>query len=206
MAEASTQNLGLIEKLIGRENYSTWKFAMRACLEAEDLWGCILGEEAYTTDTKKMSKARAKIVLSVQKQNYGHIQNAETPRQAWENLKNAFEDKGLTRKVGLLRTLTSTKLQDCNTIEEYVNIITTTAHTLKELDFEVKEKMIGALLLSGLPDEYRPMIMGLESSGTAITSDAIKVKLLQEVKYSEKHTGETEAALYSKTKAIRKKG
>lgn len=106
MAEVGVQNLGQIEKLIGRENYGTWKFAMRACLEAEDLWGCVLGKEAYVTDMKKMTKARAKIVLAVQKQNYGHIQSANTPRKAWENLKNAFEDKGLTRKVGLLRILT----------------------------------------------------------------------------------------------------
>lgn len=47
-------------------------------LEAENLWGCVLGEEAYLADTKKMTKARAKIVLAVQKQNYGHIQNPET--------------------------------------------------------------------------------------------------------------------------------
>lgn len=204
MAEVDMQNLGQIEKLIGRENCGTWKFAMRACLEAEDLWGCLLGEEAYLMDTKKMTKARAKIVLAVQKQNYGHIQSAETPRQAWENLRNAFEDKGLTRKVGLLRTLTSTKLQDCNSVEEYVNTITTMAHTLKELEFVVKEEIIGALLLSGLPDEYKPMIMGLESSGTIVTADAMKVKLLQEVKYDGKQTGV--AALYSKARATRKKG
>lgn len=178
---------------------------MRVCLEAEDLWSCVLGEETYVTDLK-MSKARAKIVVAAQKQNYGHIQSAETPRQAWENLKNAFEYKGLTRKVGLLRTLTSTKLQDCNSVEEYVNTITITAHTLKELDFEVKEEMIGALLLSDFPDEYKPMIMGLESSDTIITSDAIKVKLLQEIKYDGKQTMGTEAALYSKAKATRRNG
>ncbi|KMQ87962.1 retrovirus-related pol polyprotein from transposon tnt 1-94 [Lasius niger] len=202
MAEVGVQNLGQIEKLIGRENYGTWKFAMRACLEAEDLWGCVLGEAAYVTDMKKMTKARAKIVLAVQKQNYGHIQSANTPRQAWENLKNVFEDKGLTRKVGLLRILTSTKLQDCNSVE-YVNMIMATAHILKELDFEVKDEMIGALLLSGLLD--RPMIMGLESSGTAITADTIKVKILQEVKHGGKQSTETEATLYSKARATRKK-
>lgn len=41
--------------------------------------------------------------------------------------------------------------------------------------------MIGALLLAGLPEQYRPMIMGLESSGTAITGETIKAKLLQDV-------------------------
>lgn len=71
--DSGTYSLGHIEKLIGRENYSSWKFAMRACLEAEDLWGCILEKTEYVNDVKKMSKARAKIVLSIRKQNYGHI-------------------------------------------------------------------------------------------------------------------------------------
>ncbi|XP_045541927.1 uncharacterized protein LOC123723402 [Papilio machaon] len=40
-------------------------------------------------------------------------------------------------------------------------------------------------MLAGLSDNYKPMIMGLESSGIKITSDFIKTKLLQEVKVSE---------------------
>lgn len=82
MADAGMQNPDQIEKLMGRENYGTWRFAMRACLEAEDLWECVFGEASYIADVKKMIKARAKIVLAVQKQNYGHIQSANTPRQA----------------------------------------------------------------------------------------------------------------------------
>lgn len=56
-------------------------------------------------------------------------------------------------------------------------MIMITAHTLKELNFEIKEEIIGALLLSRLPDEYKPMIMGLEISGVAITADVIKIKI-----------------------------
>lgn len=77
---------------------------------------------------------------------------------------------------------------------------------MKEFDFEVKEEMKGALLLSRLPDEYKPMIMDLENTGTIVTSSAIKIKLFQEVRYNRKQTGETEVALYSKVKATRKKG
>lgn len=204
--DSGSHSLGQIEKLIGRENYSSWKFAMQACLEAEDLWGCILETPEYISDGKKMTKARAKIVLAIRKQNYGHIQDAKTPKEAWNRLKNAFEDRGLTRKVGLLCTLTSTRLADCTSIEEYVHRITTTAHSLKELDFEVKDEMVGALLLSGLPDEYKPMIMGLENSGTPITTDSMSVKLLQEVKSKAVQQTGTETALYaSARKKIRDK-
>lgn len=52
---------------------------------------------------------------------------------------------------------------------------------MKEVDFDIKEEMIGALLLSGLPSKYKPIIMAIENAGMTITADTIKVKLLQEV-------------------------
>jgi len=74
-------NIVQIEKLEGRENFATWKFAMQALLESEDLWGCI-EEKAEYTDSKKMSKARAKIILSLDKRNYSHVQDTTTPKAA----------------------------------------------------------------------------------------------------------------------------
>lgn len=74
-----------------------------------------------------------------------------------------------------------------------------TAHKLKELDFEVKDEMVAAIMLSGLPDDYKPMLMGLESSGTRITSDAVKVKLLQEVNLATESSGTGQAAFFSKS-------
>ena len=102
----------------------------------------------------------------------------------------------------MLRELTSTRLIDCNTIDEYVNKIITTAHKLKELQFKIKEEMIGALLLLGLLEECKPMIMELESSGTAIMGDTIKVKLLVEIRFTRGSAkGEQDSALYAKASA-----
>lgn len=100
-----------------------------------------------------------------------HVRDAATAKEVWDKLCAAFEDSGLTRKVGLLRTLITTQLENCGSVEEYVDRIITTAHKLNELSFEVKDEWIGTLLLAGLPDEFKPMIMGLESSGISITGD-----------------------------------
>lgn len=141
-----------VEKLQGRENYASWKFAMQAFLECEDLWGCVRRTQSYTENANKMARAKARIILSVEKQNYSHVKNASTPKEAWENLQKAFEDKGLTCKVGLLRALTSTKLEDCKSIESYVNKIIEAAQKLSEIGVEIQDEMMGAFLLSGLPD------------------------------------------------------
>lgn len=86
--------------------------------------------------------------------------------------------------MSLLRLLITTKLEDCGSMEEYVNLIISTAQKLNGIKFAVADDWIGTLLLAGLPEYYGPMIMGIESSGVAITGDVIKTKLLQGVKSS----------------------
>lgn len=172
-----------IEKLAGRENYSTWKFAVMSYLQLEELWECI--EPGTDVDLKKDVKAKSKIILLVEPINYVHIETATTAKEVWKNLQNAFEDSGLSRKVGLLKDLINTSLDNCASIEEYVNKIMSTAHKLRNIGFGVNDEWLGTLMLAGLPDNYKPMIMGLESSGIKISSDFIKTKLLQEVKASE---------------------
>ncbi|KAK9737850.1 hypothetical protein QE152_g10339 [Popillia japonica] len=96
---------------------------MQALLEHEDLWGCVTGDAMYTADTKKVTKARAKIILLIDPINYIHIQDTTDAKGAWDKLQCAFEDSGLTRRVGLLRTLVTTQLKSCRSVDEYVNTV-----------------------------------------------------------------------------------
>ncbi|XP_018403755.1 PREDICTED: retrovirus-related Pol polyprotein from transposon TNT 1-94 [Cyphomyrmex costatus] len=202
MASSSSTNLPVIEKLKGRDNYSTWRFAMQTYLEHEDLWECVTGDN---DNEKKNKRARAKIILCTV--NYVHVQDTTTAKETWDKLKSAFEDSGLMRRVGLLKLLTTTKLGNCATVDEYVNTIITTAHKLNGIGFKVNEEWIGSLLLAGLPEEYKPMIKGLESSGTPITGDTIKTKLLQDIKVEKTgKVADSETALHIKTQKNRYKG
>lgn len=179
---SSNNTMALIDKLIGRDNYPTWRFAVQTYLEHEELWNCVTSEKP---DAKLDTKAKSKIILLVDPINYIHIHDAKTAKDVWDNLAKAFDDKGLTRRVGLLRDLITTTLDNCQNIEEYVNKIMTTAHKLRNIGFTVNDEWLGTLLLAGLPEVYQPMIMALESSGTEITADAVKTKLLQDVRNSE---------------------
>jgi len=97
-------------------------------------------------------------------------------------VREVYEDSGLSRKVGLLRTLVTTRLENCSSVEEYVTKIISTSHKLNGMSFEVKDEWVGTLLFARLPDEFKPMIMGIENSNTPITGNSIKTKLLQKVK------------------------
>lgn len=132
--------------------------------------------------------------------NYVHIKETSTPKQIWEDLQKAFEDTGLTRKVSLITKLTTTKLKDCATVDEYVNTIISTANQMRGINFDVPDEWVGALLLAGLPEEYKPMFMALESFGTTIGADSMKTKILQEVKYKN-----ASIALYTKLRVPKNK-
>lgn len=186
-----------IERLKGRENYDDWKFAVQAYFEHEGLWDCVLGTE---TDATKLTRAKARIILLIEPTNYAHVKSAKTAKETWDKLHAAFEDNGLSRKVGLLRILTTTKLSKSSSVENYVNTIVNTAHKLKGIGMDISEEWIGTLLLSGLPEKYGPMIMGIESSGVKISSDSIKTKILQDVKTDSECLAES-TAMFSKHKS-----
>lgn len=131
-------------------------------------------------EEKKDLQARLKLILLLDPAIYVHIEDAESARAAWEKLETAFEDKGLSRQIGLLHKLIKSDLDSCGSMEEYVNQVISTANQLNSIGFKLPDLWVGMILLAGLSDDYRPMIMALENSGVAITGDFVKTKLLQE--------------------------
>lgn len=186
-----------LEKLVGRENFATWKFSMKTYLEHEDLWCCVERPDDKPVDASKDVKAKSKLILLLDPQNYVHVQECTTAKQVWENLQRAFDDNGLTRRVGLLKDLINTTLEASNSVEDYVSKIMNTAHKLRNIGFEVNDEWLGTLMLAGLPEDYKPMIMGLESSGIQISADSVKSKLIQEINTSKS------TALYTNTRKSR---
>jgi hypothetical protein len=174
-----------IDRLVGRDNYVTWKFAVEAYFKLEDLWNCV---EGTNVDEKKEIKARSKLILLLDPINYVHVQSATTCKEVWECLQQAFDDSGLYRKVALLRDLITTTLDSSRNVDDYVTKIMSTAHKLRNIHFNIDDEWLGTLMLAGLPETYKPMIRegeSLESSGIKISADSIKTKLLQEVQCSE---------------------
>lgn len=155
---------------------------MRAYLEVEDLWDTIEAppEGQISTDAKKISKARGRIILAVEPEVYTYIEDKKTAKEAWESLSTTFDDNGLTRKVHLLLEASTTRLENCKSMEDYVARIIAAAQKLNSIGTKLPQDLVGALLLAGLPPSFKPMIMALSSSGKDITADLVKTKLLEE--------------------------
>lgn len=171
------------EKLNGISNYGNWKFLMRMYLIHEDLWDCIEENSQgvpKVTDERKQQKALAKICLMVQPSSFSHVRNALTGHGAWKNLKSAYEDRGLCRRLGLLRTLFGLKLEQFSDMEAYLLKITDLDQQLRDINAPLDDDFLSVLMLSGLPTDYDPLIMALENSNIKLSSETVKSKLLQE--------------------------
>lgn len=129
-------------------------------------------------DTVLVSKAKAKLVLTVDPSLFIHVKDAKTAKEVWDKLKKLYEDSGFARKIGLLRKLISLRLENCDSMEHYVNQVIDTAQKLDRSGFKLSEEMVGSLMLAGLTDKFEPMVIAIEHAGIDVTADSIKSRLL----------------------------
>lgn len=188
-----------IEKLKGRENYSIWKIGARAHLTTKDYSTCIdneLAADASEALKTKDAKAFAEIILMVDTNVYTHLQGCLTAKEGWDTLSSAFEDKGVVRKVTLLKQLVSLKLNECESMQAYVEKCLSLHSKVKAAGFDIDDQIAGSMMLCGLSDDFKPMIMSIESSEKDISIDYVKNILLQEVDFEKSE----EKALITKQK------
>lgn len=63
-------------------------------------------------------------------------------------------------------------------MQQYIDNIMTTASKLTCIGFDLRDEWIATIMLAGLTDDYKPLIMSLEANSNIPTSDEIKLKLL----------------------------
>ncbi|CAG4970927.1 unnamed protein product [Colias eurytheme] len=177
----TTNYLASVPKLRGRENYDDWCFAAQNLLVLEGMAASIQSQLKSTATAEQKvedAKAKAKLILSIDPSIYVHIKQAVTTYDLWTTLKKMFDDSGYTRKICLLRNLINIRLENCESMTQYVTQIIENSQRLQGTGFGITDEWVGALMLAGLPEKYAPMIMAIEHSGCEVKSDIIKTKLM----------------------------
>lgn len=96
-------------KLEGRRNFDEWRGEAKAILATNGHWPCFKGTE---TDSDKNFLAIQALNLTINASLYTYTENCSTAKEAWEALGKAFEDRGIGRRVELLKQLVSLKQCD----------------------------------------------------------------------------------------------
>lgn len=90
----------------------------------------------------KNSKAKAIIGLSIETSIYVHVSNCDTALSMWKTLMKLYEDTGLTRKIGLLRSLIQCRLDESSDMQEYIDKIMSIYHAIEEKMLHVRFRII----------------------------------------------------------------
>lgn len=187
-----------VPKLKGRENYDEWAYAAENFLILEGI--DITKEEPddkAVLSAIDIQKAKAKLIMTIDSSLYVHIKTEKTVHAVWNKLKSLFDDSGFARKISLLRSLISVRLETSESMTVYITQVVDTAQKLRRTGFDISEEWVGSLLLAGLPEKFAPMIMAVEHSGINISSDVIKSKLLD--MSAEIVSNESESAFLAKS-------
>ncbi|CAG4939045.1 unnamed protein product [Colias eurytheme] len=154
----TTNYLASVPKLRGRENYDDWCFAAQNLLVLEGMAASIQSQLKSTATAEqkvKDAKAKAKLILSIDPSIYVHIKQAVTTYDLWTTLKKMFDDSGYTRKICLLRNLINIRLENCESMTQYVTQIIETSQRLQGTGFKITDEWVGALMLAGLPEKCK---------------------------------------------------
>lgn len=100
--------------------------------------------------------------------------SCDTALGIWNCIQKLYDDRGLYRKIALLSGLLSNKLSESDGMQDYVLKIASAANKLQEIGFAVNDEWLGAILFSGLTEEF---IMGLEANGVVMVK--VTVYLLE---------------------------
>lgn len=120
-----------------------------------------------------------------------------TAKSAWANLEKSFEDSGLSRKVELLKQLVKLALADCESVEDYISRMVSTSLKVEKAGLKIDDEVLASLMLAGLPDEFKSLVMAIENSSKKLSLDAVKTLLLQETRLS---TNNGSGAFYVKSR------
>ena len=86
-----------------------------------------LSNEPKETDVEADERALAELTLIIEPSNFAYIATANSSHEAWNALLAAYENKGLMRKVELLKQLVQIKLSNCESMPDYINRLVMTS-------------------------------------------------------------------------------
>ncbi|XP_052486407.1 uncharacterized protein LOC128041111 [Gossypium raimondii] len=164
------------------ENYNIWAVKMRTYLQAHDLWNVVLNDieppplranptiaqiRQHNEDCAKKYKAMSCLQSGVSDVIFTRIMACDTPKQAWDKLKEEFQGSDKTRQqqlINMRRDFENLKMKDSETIKQYADRIMATVNNIRLLGEEFSDQRVVEKVITTLPEKYEAKISSLEDS------------------------------------------
>ena len=167
-------------KHLDGSNYNEWNFWLKSFLIDAGLWHCIEPREGQIIDPDLDKRTLAKINLSLKPSVAKITKSCETASGAWNSLQREFESNTIVRMIKMYSNLFSTKFENFSSMNQYVDHILEICEQLENLGEPFRDNVIGAIILGGLPENFTPLILGIQGSQQDTTVEFVKQLLLQD--------------------------
>ncbi len=156
-----------IEKL-DKNNFQVWKFRIMNFLMGKGYWEFIIGDEkeppfpknptqqqiqANKSWHEKARKVLYWLSVNVSDSMIMHIQNAKSPKQAWDTLVKMYNTNTQARKMQLKQELHNLQKNKMN-IDDYSTKVKNLADALASIGASIDDENLVAVTLNGLGKDY----------------------------------------------------
>ena len=189
-------------------NYPTWKIQCRMALMIEGLWRIVTGQETAPTGSEteqakfavRRDRALATVVLSVDTSLLYVLGDPEDPVVVWKKLADQFEKKTWATRLDLRRKLHSLRLNDGDSVQEHIKIMTELFDTLSVAGETVSEEDRVVYLLASLPESYSMLVTSFEANVDVPKLEVVTERILHQERKLKDRSGAsfgTESAMTS---------
>ncbi|XP_020243630.1 uncharacterized protein LOC109821884 [Asparagus officinalis] len=175
-------NLSLSYPILNGDNYQSWAIKMKSHLKVLSLWEVVEGDyeptplpqnptvkqiKKHDEEKAKKPKALSCIHSAVSDGIFTSIMTCESPKEAWEMLKEDFKDNDQTKLMQVLnlkREFQMQKMKKGETIKEYVGKLMAIVNKIRLLgEIFLNERVVDKILVT-VPERYESKISSLEDS------------------------------------------
>ncbi|RVW84223.1 hypothetical protein CK203_045275 [Vitis vinifera] len=190
MASSNTSALSTL--VFNGENYQVWAVKMKAYLRGLGLWQWVETERqiqplgnnptlnqirAHEEEEAKAPRALSYIHAAVSEPIFTRIMACETPKDAWDKLKEMYLGSDRTRQMQILnlkRQFEVLRMKDNKFIKEYVDKLMEVVNKIRLLGEDLTDQRVVEKVLVSLPERFESKISSLEDS-----KDLTKISLAE---------------------------
>ena len=173
---------------LNKDNFSTWKVHMKATMIRNGTWKYVTKEKPNSGENadkflewqEEEAKAQADLILGISASELIYISDCTSAHEIWQKLHSIYESKGPAKKANLLKTLILLKMKSGADMREHVKAFFDVVEKLKIMELDINDELLSILLLYSIPDEYEPFRIAVETQEKLMTSENLKIKLLEE--------------------------
>jgi transposase InsO family protein len=171
-----------IELLVGKGNYHVWRDRVKAAMLIKGCLAAIESEEpnAEACPIEKVNLALGILMSSVDRALLSSVNEYDNPYLMWKALEKTYESEGINGIVGLYRTATQIRLEDCRDMDEYLSKFNNLFQSMRACGLKTENEILfPAMILGNLPERYDGLRLAFQISEEKVTVEKVSRNLLE---------------------------